>query len=301
MRTDGQQVVLSAGRSRALVLPGIGGSLGAYWRQDEGRTTHWLRPISDTDTGDENVLGAACFPLVPYSNRIRNGRFSFDGREVALPLNFGDHPHSIHGHGWQAPWAVESAGEMQAELMFRHDAGDWPWSYEARQRFALSEDELTVELDLTNLSDSLMPAGIGLHPYFPRTPETNIEAAVSAIWRVNDEVMPVTLETPSPGEDPNLGIKADAVPLDNGFVGWRGRASVIWPERGQRLTMTATEELGKLVIFTPPGEDFLCVEPVSHDTDAFNRAAQGEVDTGMRVLPPGETLKATVRFSPVDL
>ncbi len=64
--------------------------------------------------------------------------------------------------------------------------------------------------------------------------------------------------------------------------------------------MTASDELGKLVIFTPPGEDFLCVEPVSHDTDAFNRAAAGEADTGMRVLAPGEDLSVYVRFRPAE-
>ena len=47
---------------------------------------------------------AAAFPLVPYSNRIRAGRFSFRGRAVVEPLNRPPERHAIHGHGWQARW-----------------------------------------------------------------------------------------------------------------------------------------------------------------------------------------------------
>ena len=52
------------------------------------------------------------------------------------------------------------------------------------------------------------------------------------------------------------------------------------------------------MLFTPAGEDFLCVEPVSHGTDAFNLAAAGAADTGIRVLAPGETFEAQVNFAP---
>ena len=49
--------------------------------------------------------------------------------------------------------------------------------------------------------------------------------------------------------------------------------------------------------YTPPGLDFLCAEPVSHATDAFNRAAAGRTDTGARALEPGETLAAAVTLT----
>ena len=64
-----------------------------------------------------------------------------------------------------------------------------------------------------------------------------------------------------------------------------------------RMTMTATGQLSFLVVYTPAGEDFFCVEPVSNCTDAFNLAAQGRADTGMRVLPPGETMHTTITFT----
>jgi len=57
--------------------------------------------------------------------------------------------------------------------------------------------------------------------------------------------------------------------------------------------MTATGPLDHLVIFTPENEEFFCVEPVSHSTDAVNAAEQS---AGMISLPPGETVTASVKF-----
>jgi len=71
------------------------------------------------------------------------------------------------------------------------------------------------------------------------------------------------------------GVGADAVALDNCCVGWSGRATIDWPEDGTRLAMTAEPPLDCLVVFTPTGRPFFCVEPVSHVTDAFNLAAAG--------------------------
>jgi aldose 1-epimerase len=51
------------------------------------------------------------------------------------------------------------------------------------------------------------------------------------------------------------------------------------------------------VVFIPPGRDFLAVEPVTHMTDAFNRAAAGQADTGTRLLAPGRTFSCTMRIS----
>ena len=61
----------------------------------------------------------------------------------------------------------------------------------------------------------------------------------------------------------------------NGFSGWNGQVALEWPESRTRLTMAADVGLRHLVVYTPPGADFFCVEPVSHSVDAFNLAEQG--------------------------
>ncbi|CAN5706558.1 hypothetical protein BH11PSE6_BH11PSE6_00450 [soil metagenome] len=103
------------------LLPALGGAIGALRFQG----TDILRPTADSTT---DPLQSACFPLVPYANRIAGGRFSFGGRDIRLPLNFGDHPNTLHGFGWQRPWDVVEVAPDRARLTQVHDGGDgWPW------------------------------------------------------------------------------------------------------------------------------------------------------------------------------
>src|SRR5882672_7279478 len=290
-------VELKAHGSGLRLVPGAGGAVARYWRE-RAPTRDWLRPASAEALGGGDRYEAAAFPLVPYSNRIREGRFAFRGRAVGLPLNRPPERHSIHGHGWQASWrALESSADA-ALLEYRHAADAWPWAYRATQRFTLTPSALRVELLLANESDAPMPAGLGWHPYFPRTPRTTITAGVRAMWLTDGEMMPTTLGAEPPVTALARGAHADAVALDNCFVGWSGRAVIEWPELEARLTMTAEAPLDFLVVYTPPGRPYFCVEPVSHMTDAFNQAAAGRADAGLRVLEPGESLKASITLTP---
>jgi aldose 1-epimerase len=293
--------LLQAGTARALLNPQTGGTILRYWNEGKGGATEWLRagPLEGADFRAPGRMG--CYPLVPYSNRIRNGRFRFAGREIALPLNFGDHPHSIHGHGWQAPWNVVARSEDEVTLEYHHPPDAWPFAYRARQMFRLEPTRLSVTLTLENLGAEPMPAGLGFHPYFPRTPLTRLTAAVDQVWFTDLEVMPIHRAPPPPEWDLNRGLLVDRVLLDNVFTGWKRGAAIEWPERRCRLTVAGSEGFGFLVVYTPRGRQHFCAEPVSHATDAFNRAAAGEPDTGMRVLAPGENWAVTMELRPEQL
>jgi aldose 1-epimerase len=289
---------LRAGRARLGVAPGIGGSI-AYYRWIEGTTEQdWLRPTTPEDLLHGTADRLACFPLVPFSNRVRGGRFAFGGRDIRLPLNQLPQPHAEHGHGWQARWAVVERGDDRLALAYEHPSDAWPFPYRARQEFVLSPDELHVTLSIENCGREAMPVGLGLHPYFPRTAHCRLRADVEAMWATDDEVMPTSLT----GADPRLangdGLPVSGTALDNVFTGWRHAATIAWPERRAGLRIDAGAPLDFLVVYTPPGEDYFCVEPVSHCTDAFNLAGCGRRDTGMLTLESGATLPVSTRFRP---
>jgi aldose 1-epimerase len=292
-------ITLRAGDAALEVVPAAGGAVARYWRERGDVIWEWLRPAPAAAlVGGDPYEVAAAFPLVPFSNRIRDGRFRFEGRPVVLPPNRSTERHSIHGHGWQACWTCLDRTPAVALLEYRHAAGAWPWAYRATQRLVLTPERLTVELTLSNESEARMPAGLGWHPYFPRTPRTMLTAPVTAMWLTDEQMLPAELVPPAPARDPSAGVPADRVALDNGFVGWSRRAVIDWPERGARLVMTATSPLDVLVVYTPSGRPYFCAEPVSHVTDAVNLAASGRIDTGLRVLEPGETLRAAVTLAP---
>ena len=291
-------VRLRAGRSELGIAPGIGGSIAYYRRIDGARVHDWLRPALPADLASGNAGRLACFPLVPYSNRIRAGRFDYRGRAIRLPLDRWPQAHALHGHGWRTPWNVVERMNRRLAIAYAHDADEWPFAYRARQDYTLSEDGLEVTLSVDNVGPDAMPVGLGLHPYFPRTARCRLHAAVDAMWATDDEVMPTSLVRADPRLGSGDGLPLDEVALDNVFTGWHRQATIHWPERDARLSIVADTPLEFLVVYSPAGADFFCVEPVSHCTDAFNLAAHGRDDTGIRILDSGAGLSATVRFRP---
>jgi aldose 1-epimerase len=238
------------------------------------------------------------FPLVPYSGLIRQGSFTFDSRRIVLPLNWLPTQHTIHGHGWQAVWRLVDADGSQARVEYRHAADAWPWPYTARQSYRLDGNRLRIEMSVTNEGDRPMPAGLGPHPYFVRTPRARILARIDKVWMSDAENLPTELVTPAPLYDLRSGLIPSEQAIDHIFTGWDRKAIIEWPEWNARLVMTAESPLDVLVVYTPPKQDYFCVEPVTHVADAFNLYAAGRTDTGTKLLAPGETLSVAAEFQP---
>lgn len=289
-------ITLRAGPTRLELAPAIGGAVTRCASETATGPLEWLRPALPDALVRRDPLGLAAFPLVPYSSRIRDGRFTYGGQPIALPPNFPPEPHSIHGQGWQAGWHPAAVGASSAELEYRHGPDAWPWAYQAWQRFALAPGGLRVELAVTNDSGTPMPLGLGWHPYFVRTPGVTLTAELKGMWRTDDETLPAELLKPPP-VDLAAGARVEAVVLDHCFTGWSRRVVIEWPEWRARLVMAADPPLDFLVIFAPPGRDFFCVEPVSQVPDALNLAAAGRTDTGLLTLDPGHRLTTAVSLS----
>jgi aldose 1-epimerase len=279
-------VVIERKGFRLVLMPELGGSVRSFtWNGlDILRTA--LDPMPD------GLLDTAAFPLFPFSGRIDHGKFCWNGREIQLRANFPPEPHAIHGQAWLAPWSVEDILPAAVSLAYHHAPGHWPWAYRAVQRFELFDQGLKLGMELTNLSDEDMPAGLGWHPYFPRG-DAELAANVSDIWVAESGMIPNRRAPLGSGTDIRTARKVDELDLDNAFTARPANAQIAWPGTGIDVTITSSPELGHIVVYVPPGRDFFCVEPVSHSPDAINSLHETSV-TGLRTLASGETLAASI-------
>jgi aldose 1-epimerase len=282
---------LSAGALNLRLSPSVGGGIASFAWSRDGLRRELLRTCNNKT---ENVLELGNFPLVPFVNRIRHGRFSFRGREVRLAPNMAGDISPLHGQGWLARWAVERASDAEAELAFVHEAGEWPWTYEARQSFALDAGGLTLRLTCRNRSDDAMPCGLGQHPYFPCGPATRLDTRVEHVWTIDENVLPVERVAASGRFD--LGNRAVCgQDLDHGFGGWGGTARMSDPEWPYELELSSPEARF-FQLYSPPSGGIFVAEPVSHANAALNAPEEQWPELGMRVLEPGEEMALTMRL-----
>ncbi|MFD2261449.1 aldose 1-epimerase [Lacibacterium aquatile] len=285
---------ISSGRLGLRVQPADGGRIAEFWvRHPDGGRTDILVPMTVAGFPTHLWPKAGCYPLFPFSNRIRGGAFVADGMNVRLPAHPGEEPHALHGFSQQRPWAIEDHAANCVAMIYEHRPDSWPWAFTARQLVNLDEQGLSVDMSIVNHSASPMPVGFGLHPYFATDIGDEMTFDVTGDWRFDAANIAVDWQ-----ERPESGFThiQDGTSLSHYFTGWQGRALLQRRKAGIAVAISAPAPLDHFVFHVPPGGAYACLEPVSHVADAFNLATQGAGHTGHRTLGAGQTLAATIRI-----
>ena len=225
-----------------------------------------------------------CYPMAPWCNRFPAGPTTIGGRDIHLATNFPDGT-AIHGQVARAPW--KDAGDG----VFTIDAGGggWPWRYAVEQRVALKHGAVTIALRLTNLSDTAMPAGLGIHPWFRQPVNVAIRAGFVHPTNIDSEpaAMPVDGDLDRRAREPMpAGVDATWTGLESPAV------LLEWPRTGIRATLDAGPAAPFIVAAAPPELDAIAVEPQTHGPDGARRFELGEPGAPSP-LEPGAVLQLT--------
>lgn len=285
------EISLQHGRWRVAVLPALGGAIARCEVESEGRWWSVLRP---TPPGARDALQTACFPMVPFCGRIRDGRFGFRGREVHLPpMPPASTP--LHGFVWRAPWRVCARTPARLELECSHPAGDWPWPFTATQILALDAEGLSLTLCARNTGEEAMPCGLGLHPYFPCDRDTRFSAHVTTRVQLDAQLLPIG-RTALPHAATLQSYAVDGRGLDESFEGWDGLARIEHAGGHPGVRLSTQPALTRLHLYAPRDPAYFCAEPISHEIDAVNRYGSAFETSGLSVLAPGEQVTLQLRI-----
>jgi aldose 1-epimerase len=224
--------------------------------------------------------------LMPWPNRIRDGRYSFDGEDLQLGLTEPSRLNASHGLVRWAAWALEEHGESSVSLSYRLMAqSGYPWTIDLHVLYDLSADGLTVTQTATNLATDPAPYACGAHPYLTagEGPVDGWELTVPASTRLlaDDRQIPT-------GEEDVTGTAYDFrvsrpigdTVLDHAFgdlerdaQGYAeaalrdpatGRGVALWVDRHHPWLMVFSADDG----WDPPRQA-LAVEPMTAPPDAF--------------------------------
>lgn len=246
--------------------------------------------------------------LFPFPNRIRDGRYTWAGREYQLPINGPNGRHAIHGFACRKKWRVVDGGEsetkawvaavFQGSIDAPESLAHWPADYRIALTIILEQDQLSLVARIDNPDTKPLPFGLGYHPYFavPSADDCRVASPARGTWELGDNiptgriVPPATdLRTPVRFAD----LQLDDVYTDFGSLTEMYRQGCVVHGNAGALEVWVSQGFREMVAFTPPHRKAVCLEPYTCTTDAINLQARG-IDAGWRVLAPGETATETV-------
>lgn len=294
---SGHQYQIRHGRQTVL-LTEVGGALRDYLLDG--------RPLLDGYGPDEMCTGARGQSLIPWPNRIKGGRYAWDGADLQLDLSEPDKGGAIHGLTRWRNWNVPIVEHENNKISFTYTLNacqGWPWVLDCRLDYTLDDGGLTVRTTVTNRSRKPCPFGTGAHPYLSLgQPGHAIDAGLVQVpgWTylpVDEHGIPTGREKVDGTkydlrELQQLGGRHIDVAYTDLLRGEDGRARVklVHQDRSAAVELWVDGTYPYLEIFTGdtlPQTDRrrtgLGVEPMTCAPDAFN---SGE---GLITLKPGQT------------
>lgn len=300
----GRQFEIVHGATRAVVTE-VGAALRAF--EVDGV------PYSETYGVDEVPPGGAGAVLVPWPNRVADGRWRLEGDPQQLALTEPERHNAIHGLLRYAPWRLVELAESTVVLhaMVPVQPG-WPVPLLTSIGYSVDDRGLTVTHTVENLGARSVPFGIGVHPY-PRagraeTDDCTVRLAASSVLPVDAErLLPARPPRELRGDEQDFrsGRRLGGVVLDTAFGGAAPapddpeqlvRHSVTGPD-GCGVEVWADPVFGWVQVYT--ADDFpgrgraIAIEPMTCPPDALNSG------TDLVVLSPDDGWTASWGLRPL--
>jgi aldose 1-epimerase len=277
-------IVIKSSHLHLHLRPDLGGCVEGLWWGD---LPVWRSSPANRLT---HVRLSACYPLIPFSNRVAHAQLVWNGTSHPLVKNFAGEEHSIHGVGWLRTWQVLEHSDDFCMLSLEHAADKaWPFAFNASQTFRLHGDTLEMTMSITNQSPHPAPVGLGWHPYFMKRSPSHLQFQAQGIWHMGSDKLPTDLQMSS-----GLNQSCDNLQIDNCFEGWSGHAQLC----DELMRVKIESDMRRLVVFTNQEKDFIAIEPVSHANNAMNAGNPKESEKrGVVTLPPGQSWQVSMQIS----
>jgi aldose 1-epimerase len=288
---SGEQFEIAFGDQRAVVTE-VGGGLRAYSVAGQD--------VLDGYRADEMSSAGRGQVLIPWPNRLQDGRYEFDGRSHQLPLNEPEHSNAIHG---LVRWAVWGVGDREPHRVVMehvlHSQPGYPFSLALAIEYLLSHDGLRVRTTATNLGSASCPYGSGAHPYLtvgtPTVDPAILHAPGHTVLRSDQRGMPVGSASVEGTEyDFRRPRPIGESKLDNAFTDLErdahgiARVELRDPDGGNVVALWVDESYPYLMLFTGDRPDVnrgaLAVEPMTCPPNSFRTG-----DDLIRLDPGGST------------
>jgi len=276
------------------VIQSIGANLNEMVLMKDGK----LHNIIEGDKQAESLSGKGTnfyrgAKLSPFPNRVKNGRYNFEGREYQLAANAP--PHALHGLCWNLPFSVDeqiATNEgvvLTLQTQYQSLYEGYPFSYQVEIEYTLEENKFKCATRILNTGKHNIPIGDGWHPYFTtgsKIDSVKLQLPACRQLELDETFIPTGkyLRSDLFAKPTLLG---DTL-LDHCFELEKcAVAETRLIDEEKNMTIVIWQEVGDkgykyVQVYTPPDRDSIAIEPMSCAPDAFNNKK------GLIVLGQGE-------------
>lgn len=300
MPPSGEQVELLFGDHHVVIVE-VGGGLREY--------TYAGRPVLDGYAEDEMCQSGRGQMLIPWPNRLRDGRYEWDGGAHQLPLTEPEKQNAIHGLVRWSNWVIAEHDPQRAVMTHvLHPQTGYPFALSLELAYSLDEAGLTVQTTAVNVGAHSCPFGAGAHPYLtvgtPTVDECLLQAPGAARLEADERQIPHGVRpVEGTGYDFRAGRAIGATRLDTAYADLSrdddGLSRVTLSSGDARVTLWIDDAYPYLMLFTGDSlpdasrrRQGLAVEPMTCAPNAYQSHA------GLITLAPGERFTGRWGISP---
>lgn len=224
--------------------------------------------------------------LAPWPNRIRDGKYAYDGVEYRVPLTEPVRQNALHGLVNLSLWSLLSKSLTRAELTYELPESElYPSTLKLHTIYEISEQGLLIEIIVENIGERAAPFGVSIHPYLVADPESKVDywslkMPSNRYFRVDDgRLLPIEIETTPQNLDFRSPMQIGNTFIDHAFLvdeSLKEADIEILGPSGSGVGMSYSKNLNWIQIHTADrdgGADSrrsLAVEPMTCPPDAFN-------------------------------
>ena len=229
------------------------------------------------------------FPvLFPTPNRVRDSKFTFDGQTYTFPAN--ERTHFIHGLVHKLPWKAGAASadaksaSMETYLDWDSSQPDFklfPIKHRLSLRFTLDSHGVKLAFTVDNQDTKRLPFGFAFHPWFQilgSRAETYLQVPAQKHMEA-EGLLPTGNLADLAGTpfDLRKPVSLEMLKLDDVFWGLTPKDIPGYEARdkGIKVSLGGSPEFTHMVVYTPPGRPFFCMENQTCSTDAHNLYSKG--------------------------
>jgi len=272
------------------IAPKMGASITKFRNVKSGKDI--FRPFSNKKKIiKKNCYFSGYFATVPYFGAIQKKTFLYRNRYISLPKTHPLEPDTIHGEGWVSEWKIKSKSKISSELVYIHDGKKgFPFKYRVNQEFFLINKSLCINIAITNIDNESFNCGIGFHPWFNIDKNSKIYSnSFTYIKELKKKIYKKKIFSRKKFLDLNK------CKIDKTFINWNGKAKLVI-NKDTTIEIKNKKNINNLHVYSPPKENFFCIEPVTNISDAYNIMKYSEMYHGLKLLEVNKKFETKLEF-----